>query len=91
MPFGHPALFFVVIFKKNHNDIGSYLMTKWSVKADKSIDFRVVPEIATAPVQQSIPSCKWDAEDLRAIAKRADPRRAAYNSFDNGEMRCVRI
>lgn len=66
-------------------------MTKWSVKADKSIDLRVVSEIATVPVQQSIPSCKWDAEDLRAIAKRAYPRRAAYNSFDNGEMRCVRI
>ena len=66
-------------------------MTKWSVRTGKSIDLRVVPEIATAPVQQRIPSCEWDAEDLRAIAKRADPRRAAYNSFDNGEMRCVRF
>ena len=66
-------------------------MTKWSVKADKSIDLRVVPEIATAPVQQRILRSMRDAEDLRAIAKRAYPRRAAYNSFDNGEMRCVRI
>lgn len=44
-------------------------MTKRSIKTSKSIDLCVVPEIATAPVQQSIPSCKWDAEDLRAIAK----------------------
>lgn len=85
------SLFFVMIFEKNHNDIGSYLMTKWSVRTGKSIDRCVVPTIRTAPVQRSIPSCKWDAEDLHAIAKRADPRSAAYNSFDNGEMRCVRI
>lgn len=44
-----------------------------------------------SPSTASIPSCKWDAEDLHAIAKRADPRSAAYHSFDNGEMRCVRI
>lgn len=66
-------------------------MTKWSVRTDKSSDLRVVPEIATAPVQHSILRSKRDAEDLHAIAKHACPRRAAYNSFDNGEMRCARI
>ena len=44
-------------------------MTKWSVRTGKSMDLRVVPEIATAPVQHSILRSKRDAEDLRAIAK----------------------
>ena len=91
MPLWHPALFFVEKYRKKSLCLWNQIMTKWSVKADKSIDLRVVPEIATALVQHSILRSKRDAEDLHAIAKRADPRSAAHNSFDNGEMRCVRI
>ena len=43
------------------------------------------PSTAKYPILQM--GCRGSA----CNSQRADPRRAAYNSYDNGEMRCVRI